>query len=216
MYILTGKELESASTGYDAFAGTLGQASFPTKIQDLLDQVRKRPQDFKNLLLSVRFNPVPGVSQNKNLSNLHKLAYSSKLPDPDAVFSRAVGDLSQILDKSLQTNPELKRQVEIEAKLRDQLIKATAGLGPQKLKPFLFRALVPDLLTYSYKKEGLRLAKEMLPKPLYKRIIESPITDAHFNMLGAYLRRYAKVLEDRDPAFRRRVQTLQRQGQGGP
>jgi hypothetical protein len=216
MYILTSKELEPAQMRYGTFAGTLGQASLPIKMQSILDQVRKRPQDFQNLLLSVRFDPAPGTSRNKHLSELHKLAYSSKVPDPDAVFLKAVGDLEQILDKSLQTNRKLKRQVEIEAKLRDQLMKAIGDLGPQKLEPFLLRALVPDIFTYSYRKEGLRLAKEMLPKPLYKRIVESPITNAHFNMLGTYLRRYAEVRQSRDPAFNRRVQALRKQVQGRP
>jgi hypothetical protein len=47
---------------YSSFAGNLGSNSHPAEIQRLLDEVRKRPQDYKALLLTIIFDPFPGYS----------------------------------------------------------------------------------------------------------------------------------------------------------
>jgi hypothetical protein len=206
MYILTSKEPELTPIPYSTFAGTLGQVSFPPSVQDFLNQVRKDPQAFRSLLLTVRFDPNPELSQEPNLSKLWNLVVSSKVSKRDAVYSMVLGELNQILNTSLLKNSQLRQQVEIEAKLRDQLINTTADLGLSKLEPFMLKALAIDLVILNPKDVGFDFAKTMLPGPLFNRIQKSPIADAHFNRLGQLLREFAEERRKRNPAFKQRIE----------
>lgn len=54
---------------YGSFVGTLGTNSLPA---ELLAEVRQRPQDYKALLLTIIFDPLPSYSSRWALSDVFK------------------------------------------------------------------------------------------------------------------------------------------------
>ena len=64
MYINTGAEFGQTSMLHGSVAGMLGEKVDQKKIiNDFLNQVRRQPQSFKKLLLTVAFHPKPEDSR---------------------------------------------------------------------------------------------------------------------------------------------------------
>lgn len=220
MYVTTIEGVGQTPMLYNSFAGTLGKNLLPPAIQEFLKQVRKRPQDYKKLLLTITFHPNP-IESNIDVTiggTTTKFLEHILLQNITAVD--LLDELRLIRDDFQKTNKSFKRQIEAALKLRnimfkttgrlvrDELLRTRGKLVPHKLKPFLLDALQPGYSEFSFHqhKVGLSFAQKILPPTLVQRIIRSEVSEAHLTNLGKMLRRYAEVLGKRDTAFEQLVE----------
>jgi hypothetical protein len=178
---------------HDSFAGALGASPLPAEIQQFLHRVRKRPQDFKQLLLTVILHPDPANTLTVKPALIDTILISGIRPvdilDPLRRISRG----------------SFQRQIEAELQLRNKMVKTTGELGPHKLKPSLLEPSLRDGLGDRFQ-FGRSFALKMLPPRLAQRIINSAASEAHLTHLGGFLRRYAEVLQSKDAAFKALVE----------
>lgn len=218
MYVSTYGRLAQVPTPYSSFAGTLGASPFPPEIQEFLNQVRKRRQDFKKLLLTVTFHPAPAVSMTFGKQKFNFGKQTKHLVDELMMSSIAPVDvldpLRRIRDKFRTQDAGFKRQIEAELQIRNEMIETAGRLGVdrEKLKLFLLKELIPQTVEapavddWKLCRLGLSFAQEMLPPRLAQRITSSEASEAHLTNLGRFLRRYAEVLQGKDAAFKQLVE----------
>jgi hypothetical protein len=185
---------------YSSFAGTLGANPLPPDVKEFLNQVRKRPQDFKKLLLTVVFHPDP----------TNTLTVKPALID--MILMNGIRPIDLLNPLRRLSHGKLKPEIEAELQLRNEMIKTTGDLGPEKLKPFLLEPVLwefsPDRLKFV-----ASFAQRMLPPRLAQRIINSEASEAHLTNLAGFLRRYAEVLQTKDAAFKALVDREQKRRQ---
>ncbi len=210
MYIKKGEGLGQAPTLYGSLAGMLGEGvDVEDFIKDFLNQVRKGPQDFKKLLLTVTLHPDPGQSviwgrQTYTFGKQTRYLVDDLLMS-DQPSEVIIAKLKRISDTSF------KQQIQAELNLQVHMINATARLDKAVLQPFLFDPLLLPALGGSLPYVELsRLARDfargMLPVDLVQRIVNSDASEAHFAYLGSFLRSYAEKLQKKDPHFKRQVE----------
>jgi hypothetical protein len=93
----------------------------PPQIQAFLDKVRRNPESFEPLLLTVEFHPFPltlDLGPGARLNDL--ILQRSQLSTSAAVGNMVVAALKAILNRHKQ-DPRFQRQVEAEKKLASQL-----------------------------------------------------------------------------------------------
>jgi hypothetical protein len=199
-----------------SFVGTLGTNSLPTGIQKLLDEVRKRPQDYKPLLLTIIFDPVPGYSSRMALSDVLKRLNLGTADEADAEavllsyprLKQIVWELEPIRADLQKRDARFQQLIDAELKLRYEMMETARGIRPQKrFEPFLLKASLirreADLPPYWL---GLDFAKKMLPAKLTQRIMSSAVSVGHLTYLGQFFQRFAEVLQSRNTAFKQRVE----------
>ena len=196
----------------------LGTNSLPAGIQKFLDEVRRRPQDFKPLLLAIIFDPVPGYFRSRALVDaLVKLNLSTQ-DEAQALVSdirlkQVVGKLRDIGEDLRKRDVGFQRLIDAELTLRSEMMKTAGAIRPQKaVEPFLLKASVvsPWAEDLPLNVLGSNFAQQMLPANLNRRLWNSAVSEAHFTSLGKFLQRYAEVLQNRDPAFKQRVEQTKR------
>ena len=208
MYVSTYSGLGQATMLHGSFADTLGKA-LPPAGKKFMDEVRKRPQDFKKLLLTVTFHPNP--LDSKIVVQI-KPAFVDMMLMNDLQAVDFLNPLRRIRDAFKKRDARFKQQIEAELQLRNEMIKVTGALGPQKLKPFLVDVLFPATAEFPEIDEwklcrlGRNFAQMRLPRELAQRIINSEASEAHLTTLGRFLRRYAEVLQTKDPFFKSLVE----------
>jgi hypothetical protein len=194
---------------YGSFAGTLGTNSHPAEIQKLLDEVRKRPQDYKALLLTIIFDPFPGYSSRLALSDVLNRMNLYTADAAAVLLSRPrlrqiVRALEPIRAELQKRDAHFQQLIDAELKLRYEMMETARGIRPQKrLEPFLVKALsisspLADLAFYWL---GLDFAKKMFPAKLTQRIMRSAVSVGHLTYLGQFLRRFAEVMQRKSPVF---------------
>jgi hypothetical protein len=136
------------------------------------------------------------------------------LPDltRETVQKQVLRELEQIRDDFRKRDARFKQQIEAELQLRNEMIKTTGSLGPQKLKPFLLEPLLSGNPS-NFSSFGSNFAQKMLPPKLAQRIMHSEASLVHFSMLGRFLQRYAEVLQSKDAAFKQRVEQERKSSQ---
>jgi hypothetical protein len=205
VYIKKGEGLGQSPTLHRSLPGMLGESSFAPAIQEFLNQVRKRPHDFKKLLLTVTLHPKPedSVIWEKQTFTFGK--QTRHLVDEVLMSGQTrevVAELRRISDASF------KQQMEAERNLQFHITNATVRLGKALLQPFLYDPLLlPEPLQYvELSRLARHFAQHMLPGDLAKRIMNSEASDVHLAYLGSFLRSYAERLEAKDPHFKRQVE----------
>jgi hypothetical protein len=209
MYVSTYGGRRQVPMLHGSFAGTLGESPFPPEIQEFLNEVRKRPQDFKKLLLTVTFHPDPMLSQIKITIGKSQPSYLQDTQliynlEPPGIF---LDELRRIRDKFRTQDTGFKRQIEAELQLRNEMIRtagdsATRLLLQKKLQPMLIEASLTEDFSLVLCRLGLSSAQKLLPATLVQRIRNSEVSEAHLTNLGKFLRRYGEVLQGKDPAFK--------------
>ena len=197
-------------SGSLSFASAPSASPFSPEVRDFLSHVRARPQDFKELLLTVIFHPEP-------MSSVTKVTIGKGQPMLllDAGVIHNLDPPGAFLDKLRRiANNNLKKEIEAELKLRND-IYATAGevamrMSPQSLHPLLLDASMTGTLPILLSELGRRSVEKILPPPLVERLRKSAASDAHFTNLGKFLRRYGEVLQGKDPAFKALVDREQK------
>jgi hypothetical protein len=187
----------------------------PPWAQAFLEQVRKRPFHHQRLYLTVVLHPQPNLATvtipgAPGISTLEEFARNAGI------------NVGALLDElRLIANRNFPWRIGKELQLRDEMFAKTRRLVahelggapgqsvPQKLKPFLLDSLLkPDFPAFTGPL-GDSFAQQMLPPRLAQRIRLSKAKEAHHTSLGRLVRRYAEVLQERDPAFKQLV--LQKQ-----
>jgi hypothetical protein len=189
-------------------------STFSREVREFLSRVRARPQDFKELLLTVIFHPEPMSSQVK-------VSIGKALPQflLDAALMNNIDPPGPFLDALRRiANKNLKKEIEAELKLRND-IYATAGevarrMSPRSLHSVLLDASMTDPLPLLFSELGRRSVDKILPPRLAEQLRRSAASDAHFTNLGKFLRRYGEVLQGKDPAFKALVEQEQRRRKG--
>jgi len=210
VYIHTGAESGRWSMLHGCVAGILGEGVDTKKfINDFLNQVRRNPQSFKKLLLTVALHPKPenSVIWEKQTFTLGK--EKRYLVDEILMSGLSTAFVVTVLKRYSDAN--FSRQIKDEAHLQIKMILATQNLNKTVLQPFLYDPLLLPMsgggLPY---KELSRLARHfaqhMLPGDLVQRIMNSDASEAHFAHLGSYLRSHAETLQKNDPHFKRQVE----------
>jgi hypothetical protein len=213
MYLTTRERLGLRPMRYGSVAETLGTNSLPVEIQKLVDAVRNRPQDYKSLLLTIIFDPLPGYSSRLALSNVLK-RLNLGTADAEAVLlsrprlKQIVWELEPIRADLQKRDAHLQQLIDAELRLRYEMMETAGGIRPQKrFEPFLLEAsLLSPLADLAFYWLGLDFAKKMLPAKLNERIMSSAVSVGHLTYLGQFLRRFAEVLQSRNTAFKQRVE----------
>ena len=148
MYVRTHDGLRQEMMLSGSFSGTLGN-SLPVGIQKLLDEVRKHPQDYRKLLLTIIFDPLPGYSSRMALTDaLTPLKLSSTEAADAAVEVSSPPRLKQIIRELEPSRAGLQKRdagfqrlIDAELKLRYEMMQTAGGIRPQKaFEPFLLKA----------------------------------------------------------------------------
>lgn len=213
MYISTYGGLKQGPILHGSFVGALEEPPLSPAIQEFLNQVRKRPQNFRQLLLTVTFHPAPAASSiyGKQSFTFGKL---TKYLIDEILFSESsdaeiVDNLKRIRDELQKRDARFGRQIEAELQLRNEMIKTTGELITSQilktkgnlaqnktLTSFLLEALRARS-THELAGLGLSFALRMLPPKLVERIRNSEASEAHFTNLARLLRRYAEEQQKR-------------------
>ena len=218
MYVTTSEGVRQAPTPSNSFAGTLGKNSLPPETQKFLKQVRNQPHTYKRLLLTVTFHPSPIYSDLDVTIGRYPLKLLDYVMTNNITAVELLDELRRISNTFHKTDKNFRRQIEAELKLRntmfkttgrlvrDELLRTSGNLVPQKLKPFLLDALLSGNTPLERSWQGLSFTQKMLPPSLAKRIMKSDASEAHLTYLGMLLRRYAEELGKKDAAFEQLVE----------
>ena len=208
VYISTYAGLKQGPILHGSFAGALGAPPLSPEIREFLKQVRKRPQDFRQLLLTITFHPAPAMSitfvkQRFTFGKLTKYL-SDEILVSEASEAEIIDNLKRIRDEFKKRDDRFGQQIEAELQLRNemtkttgelitsQILKTNGNLAQNKtLTSFLLEALRTKA-TYDLPGIGLSFALRMLPPKLVERIRNSEASEAHFTILARLLRRYAE------------------------
>lgn len=208
MYISAYAGLKQSPVLHGSFAGALGAPPLSPEIREFLKQVRKRPQDFRQLLLTVTFHPLPAMSITF-VKQRFTFGKRTRYLSDEILFSGAseaeiIDKLKRICDEFKKQDARFGRQIEAELALRNemtkttgelitsQLLKTKGNLAQNKtLTSFLLEALRAKA-TYDLPGIGSSFALRMLPPKLVERIRNSEASEAHFTNLARLLRRYAE------------------------
>ena len=200
------------------------------KLKEFLDMIRKRPQDFKKLLLVARLHPfpkssliiggtpVPGFPVPTQSTALYDLIAMADF-NADQLYDQVLAELKQIADRNF------RQEITAAEKLWAETVDTVRKLNPKKLKPYLLQAalLLPAggikrlqtnsvQLVLEFRKLGFYLADTALNQ-LGKQIIASEADDAHLTELGWVLAKDADALQNRNPTFKREVDEERRRSQ---
>jgi len=220
MYLMEG--LAQLPAQGSAFAGTLGRNPRSPAAQAFLEKVRKRPLDYKKLLLTVTFHPWP-IQSNFRVNDPSTRESHTWLDFVmfNDITEEDLDELRLIRDACRKANKDFRRQIETELELqntmfkstgrvvRDEVLRTRGNLVPKKLRTFFIRASEPDFdLPYWQAELGRSFAHQMLSKMLRRRIITSEVAEAHLTWLGKLLGKYAKEFQKKDAGFEQQVQLL--------
>ena len=199
---------------HGSFAGPLGASPLTPAVQDFLNQVRKRPQDFKKLLLTVTLHPDPVGSAIWGRQSFTFDKQTRYLID-EILMSEQSGQPEVVVRDELRriALANFKQEIEAEWHLNNEMINTARGLGYALLSPFIMDPLLlpepPDPRKLC--KLAREVAQKMLPQDLVRRIMNSDASEAHLTWLGKFLRGYAQgLLRPGEKHFRKLVEIARR------
>jgi hypothetical protein len=208
MYVLTSKAFGQPQMLDGSLAGMLGEDVDSKKpLEDFLNQVRRQPENFKKLLLTVALHPDPKVSVTWGKQTFPFGKQTKYLVD-EVLMSEQPKEVLAKLKQISDTN--FKQQINDELDLQTRMIIATTNLHKVVLQPFLFDPLllpaVGGSLPYTeLSKLARHFAQHMLSKDLAQQIMNSDASEAHLAYLGGFLRSHAAALQKKDPHFKKQV-----------
>ena len=176
----------------------LGQDPMMKSITDFLNQVRKEPQKFKKLLLTVALHPDDAAV----ISGEEAVA-------PDAVFA-ALREISEA---------NFKKEINDGLCLQALMIYFTRNLHYVLYQAYLFQSLLlPQPVGSGFYEGVTKIAQHfvdnVLPKDLAKQIRNSgDASEAHLARLGSFFRSHAENLEQTNINFKKVVDVARRQEQ---
>lgn len=209
MYVFTREGLGQAPMLSGSIAGMLGDSDYKKTVEEFLNKVRVRPQDYKDLLLTARLHPSPWFSETIYRYPIPVPTGKEYLADSillsDIPQEQVLKELWQIADTNL--GPEIKAEKEHWHKAFETFEKVDRS----KFKPFLLEAaqLEPKGDPFSHCRNlhrvGYIVADRLLGSTGKALIVSNDASEAHLTKLGLILFTAASVNQKKDPAFKKEV-----------
>lgn len=222
MYLHAADALGRLPMLHGLFAGPLSGGPLTDALQDFLNQVRKRPQDYKKLLLTAILHPNPANSRTWIEQTFTFDQRTRHLIDEVLMSAPGQSGQAEIVVRDELRRIALagfKQEIQAERQLQNEMIKDARALSMQKLKPFLLEPLFPPTTgepeEYKLARMGLYFAGFGLPQPLAQRIVNSEASEVHSTILGKFLRDHGKELQRKDRAFNALVEQERKRRQQG-
>lgn len=210
MYLRTSEGLGQVPMRYGPFAGTLGETPLPPKIQKFLARVKKNPQNYEALLLTITFHEEPWSSDH--LIGLLGETFTEET-DPfeaaKAIQGKVIQALEDVYKKHLrdrhfgQLVKKEKQLIAVVAKAFQETIQRLETKG--WLEPLLIDALLAEYPRGFIAEVGRPFALYQLPVEIAEQILNSRVPETHYARLGKGLLLLARQREDK-PAFKQRVE----------
>jgi hypothetical protein len=208
MYLWTRDGLAQVPTLYGPLTGMLGEPPLQPKIQNFLDRVKRNPQDYEALLLTVTFHVEPFPSDQ-----LRKVLVASMENDPieeaKAIQEKVLQDLVAICKEHLKNNAfrtlfnKEKQLIPVVAKAFQETIKTYEAKG--WLEGVLVDALLKEDIFGEFE-FGKSFALSFLPDEIAEQILNSRVPETHYARLGKALRLMAEQRQKNNVAFKKRVE----------
>ena len=211
MYLWTRDGLAQIPTLYGPLAGTLGEPPLPPKIQNFLDRVKKNPQDYEALLLTVTFHVEPFPSDQLRKVLVASMDNNAKDPieEAKAIQERVLQELVAICKEHLKDD-DFRNLFNKENQLIPVVAKAfQETIKTYEAKGWLERLLIDALLKKDIFGEfefGKLFALSFLPDEIAEQILNSRVPETHYARLGKALRLMAEQRQKNNVAFRKRVE----------
>ena len=211
MYLWTRDGLAQIPTLYGPLAGTLGEPPLPPKIQNFLDRVKKNPQDYEALLLTVTFHVEPFLSDQLRKVLVASMDNNAKDPieEAKAIQERVLQELVAICKEHLKDD-DFRNLFNKENQLIPVVAKAfQETIKTYEAKGWLERLLIDALLKKDIFGEfefGKLFALSFLPDEIAEQILNSRVPETHYARLGKALRLMAEQRQKNNVAFRKRVE----------
>lgn len=214
MYLRTTEGLWQIPTRYGPIAGTLGEPPLPSKIQKFLARVKKNPQDYEALLLTITFHEEPWSSdqlmrwigetftEGTDPFEAAKVIQGKVLQELEDIYKKHLRDtrFSQLVKKE-------KQLIAVTAKAFQETIQRLETKG--WLEPLLIEALLAEYPRGLITEVGRPFALYQLPDEIAEQILNSRVPETHYARLGKGLLLLARQREDK-PAFKQRVEQEQK------
>ena len=213
MYLRTSEGLGQVPMRYTPFAGTLGEPPLPPKIQKFLARVKKNPQNYEALLLTISFHEEPWSSDH--LMGLIGETFT-EATDPfeaaKAIQEKVLQTLGNIYKKHLrdtrfsQLVKKEKQLIAVVARAFQETIQRFETKG--WVEPLLIDALLAEYPRGLIAEVGRPFALYQLPVEIAEDILNSRVPETHYARLGKGLLLMAeKRQNDKDnAAFKQRVE----------
>ena len=211
MYLWTRDELAQVPTLYGPLAGTLGEPQLQPAIQNFLDRVRKNPQDYEALLLTVTFHVEPFASDQLRKVLAASMENDAKDPfeEAKAIQEKVLQELVAICKEHLKDNAFSKL-----FNKEKQLIPVVAKAFQETTKKYEAKGWLEGLLVDALLKKdifgefelGKSFALSVLPDEIAEQILNSRVPETHYARLGKALRLMAEQRQKNNVAFRKRVE----------
>lgn len=210
MYLRTSEGLGQVPMLYGPLAGTLGEPPLPPKIQKLLARVKKNPQNYEALLLTITFHEEPWSSDHlMRLIGETFIESTDPLEAAKAIQEKVLQALEDIYKKHLrdthfgQLVKKEKQLIAVVAKACQETIQRLETKG--WLEPLLVDALLTEYPRGLIAEVGRPFALYHLPDEIAEQILNSRVPETHYARLGKGLLLLARQRED-TPAFKQRVE----------
>lgn len=212
MYLRTSEGLGQVPMRYNPFAGTLGEPPLPPTIQKFLARVKKNPQNYEALLLTIIFHEEPFINDQLRRAFLASFENDAKDPleEAKAIQKEVAHALKVVYQKHLRDN-RFSRLVKKEKQLISEVSKAfqkrikeleTKGW----LEPLLIDAVLADF-PLGLLQVGRAFVLSSLPDEIAEEILNSRVPETHYMRLGKVLLLMAEQRKkDKDEAFNKRVE----------
>lgn len=219
MYLRTAEGLEQIENQYGHLSGTLGEPPLPPTIQKFLTRIKKNPQNYEALLLTVTFHEEPWSSDQ-----LMKWIGETFTEGTDpfetakAIQGKVLQALEDIYKKHLrdagfsQLVKKEKQLITVVAKAFQETIQRFETKG--WLEPLLIDALLAEYPRGLIAEVGKPFALYQLPVEIAEQILNSRVPETHYARLGKGLLLLARQREDK-PAFKQRVEQERKKRQKG-
>lgn len=213
MYLRTSEGLGQVSMRYGAFAGTLGEPPLPPTIQKFLARVKKNPQNYEALLLTITFHEEPWSSDQLMRWIGETSPTTTEETDPfeamKAMQGKVIQTLEDIYKKHLRDtrfSQLVKKEKQLIAVVAKAFKETIQGLETKGwLEPLLIDALLAEYPRGLIAEVGRPFVLYQLPVEIVEQILNSRVLETHYARLGIALLLLARQREDK-PAFKQRVE----------
>ena len=215
MYLRTAEESGKVPMRYGPLAGTLGDSPLPPKIQKFLDRVKRSPQDYEALLLTVTFHEEPWSSDQ--LMRWIGETFTEGTDPFEAAKATQGKVLQALLDiykkhlRDTRFNQLVKKEkqlIAVAAKAFQKMIQELETKG--WLEPLLVEALLAEYPGGLITQVGRPFVLYQLPVELAEQILNSRVPETHYIRLGKAILLTAEQRQSDNPAFKARVEKAQK------
>ncbi len=212
MYLRTSEGLEQVPIRYKPFAGTLGEPPLPPMIQKFLARVKKNPQNYEALLLTITFHEEPFISDQLRRAFLASFENDEKDPleEAKAIQKEVAHALKVVYQKHLRNNRFswlVKKEKQLISEVSEAFQKRIKELETKGwLESLLIDAVLADF-PLGLLQVGRAFVLSSLPDEIAEEILNSRVPETHYMRLGKVILLMAEQRKkDKDEAFNKRIE----------